>query len=160
MLKVVVSRNISASQQDVWNAWSDFGNIDKFHPAVKSSTIIGGPTTGTGAMRRCKFYDGSSIEERINVHKPLSAIGWTLTVPPGPIKRGDALVELRASSPSETIATFTLTFTMKMGPLGWLLGNLAVKGVMKKALNQLLKSLDDHLRTGDLVGKDGVLQAA
>lgn len=160
MPKVVVSRIISAPQQAIWNTWSDFGNIDKFHPAVKTSTIIGSPKDGKGAMRQCEFYDGSSIKERITVHNPLSAIGWMLTTPPGPIKRGDALVELQPRGPSETIATFTLTFTMKMGPVGWLLGNLVVKRVMKKTLNQLLQGLDDHLRTGQRVGKDGLLQAA
>ncbi len=158
MPEVIVTSVIPHSQQAVWDAWADFGNIDIFHPAVKSSRIIGGPPNGRTAARRCDFYDGSSIEEQITVFNPPSSIGWALTAPPGPIKKGDALVQLEAQTPTQTRVTFTLTFTMKLGPVGWLLGVLVVKGAMKKALTQLLKGLDDHLTTGKRVGDKGVLE--
>ncbi len=160
MPTVIVTTILPHSQQAVWDAWANFGNVDMFHPAVKSSRIIGGPSSGRNAARRCDFYDGSAIEEKVTVFDPPYSIGWALTKPPGPIKKGDALVELKAQSPSQTRVTFTLTFSMKLGPVGWLLGVGVVKGAMKKALIQLLKGLEDHLATGKRVGDKGVLEAA
>lgn len=159
MSQIVVTALINQPQQAVWDAWADFGGIEQFHPGVKASNIISIQKTGIGTVRRCEFYDGSAIEERLNVVAAPSDIGWTMTKAPGPLKSGDALVHLEARGPSQTLAIFTLVYTMKMGPIGALLGATVVKSAMKKALGGLMKGLEDHLKTGKRVGKNGVLAA-
>ncbi|GAB4140651.1 MAG: hypothetical protein Tsb0016_07920 [Sphingomonadales bacterium] len=159
MPQVVVSALINQPQQAVWDAWADFAGIEKFHPGVKASNIISIQKAGTGTVRRCEFYDGSAIEERLSVVAAPSSIGWAMTKAPGPLKSGDALVQLEARGPNQTAVIFTLDYAMKMGPIGALLGATVVKGAMKKALGGLLKGLEDHLKTGKRVGKNGALAA-
>lgn len=148
------------ASEAVWHAWADFGAIERFHPAVKTSRLIGGPNEGTGAVRRCDFYDGSIIDEELTVFQPMTRIGWNMLNAPGPLKSGQALVTLESHGAVQTRVTFELSFKMKLGPIGFLLGNSVVKTAMTKTLTGLLTGLDDHLRTGRKIGKGGGLEPA
>lgn len=160
MAQLAISRTVPHSIDAVWRAWADFGGIERFHPAVEKSRIIGGPSEGTGAIRRCDFYDGSMIEEKLTVFQPMTRIGWEIVSAPGPLKSGEALVTLERRDPAATHIEFVLNFRMKLGPVGVLLGNTVVKAAMKKTLTSLLRGLDDHLRTGRSIGQAGVLGPA
>ncbi len=44
--------------------------------------------------------------------------------------------------------------------MGWLMAKLMMEGQFKKNLSNVLQGLDDHIRTGKVVGKNGELLEA
>lgn len=160
MVEVTISRRINAGINNVWNAWFDFGNIHSFHPGVKHSSIIAGPSSGVGAARRCDLYDGTHTEEVVTDFEFDSYMTWEMTEMPFPLKAADVRLDFDENGKESTDLVMTFRADLKLGPVGWLLGQLVVKRLVKKNLGKVLDSLNDHFRTGQLVGKDGVLLEA
>ncbi len=65
-MKILVTKPINASRETVWNHLSEFENIHKFHPLLKSSGYIEGSCDhSSGSTRQCNMIDGSYLKERI-----------------------------------------------------------------------------------------------
>lgn len=160
MLTVRHSRNIHASTQTLWNVLKEIDGIHKFHPAVSSSPLVGLQKEGLGAERQCNFYDGSHIKEKVTSwHEGLSA-AFTVSEMNMPLKELYGRFRLTPTSPGSSKIEFVVQFTPKFGVLGWLMAQLLTKPMMKRMLKQTLKGLDDHVSTGALIGRNGVLLSA
>lgn len=145
MPKISLVHEMTASQEAVWNAWADFGNIADFHPGLKRSAIIKGPETGPGATRVCEQHDGTKVNERITIFEPQSRISWLLESPPNPLKAGTVTVSLMSVGPERTRVQMDFDITMGVGPFGPVIYHLAAKNVIKKNLTEVLVALDEYL---------------
>ena len=68
MKKTLIKRSITinASNQKVWNALADFGNVQNLSPNIKKSYLTSGDSIGLGSTRHCDFYSmGAAVEEKI-----------------------------------------------------------------------------------------------
>lgn len=160
MHQVIVAREIKADLDTVWAVLDDFAGIYKYNPGVESSKITKGKTTGVGTQRICNFYDGTSLKETITHYNVKQGYAFDLSDFSLPLKMGRTEFAIKSDSAHVTTVTVTLSFIPKFGPLGWLMGKLLMKPMLGKALAGLTKGLDDHIRTGKIVDKDGQLQAA
>jgi hypothetical protein len=69
-MKILVTRNIPRDTASVWQILSDYSNIHRFHPLLKTSGFIEGScTTEPGATRQCDMLDGSFLKERVTEWK-------------------------------------------------------------------------------------------
>ena len=160
MHNVTVKTQMTHAVEDVWHVLDDFGAIYAFNPAVESSNIIGTKTTGKGARRICNFYDGSSLKETITQYSPNKGFSLELSDFALPLKTATAHFRLVPMPNGQSVLSITMAFQPKFGPLGWLMAKLIMRPLLTKALRGLSKGLDDYMRTGRQVGKDGVLLAA
>lgn len=65
MINVEKTVLVKAGINQVWDIVSDMGGVYKYHPLVKKSPVLSENAVGIGATRRCEFYDGSSVVEKI-----------------------------------------------------------------------------------------------
>jgi hypothetical protein len=64
-MQVYVSRQISLPAEDLWRHLSDFSGVVRFHPFVETADQLSASNEGVGARRKCNFYDGKSVVERV-----------------------------------------------------------------------------------------------
>ena len=64
-LKVVEKIEIKAPAKVVWAEAGDFGDLGKWHPAVKTTEILEGKDNHKGAVRLLTLQDGGTIKERL-----------------------------------------------------------------------------------------------
>ena len=155
MHTVTVKKEINTASSKVWQVLDDFGSIFKYNPGVKTSAILGDLKTGAGAKRICNFYDGSSLKETIFDYQPGISYSFELSDFALPLKTARTHFRLLAKTQHSCEVSISLEFQPKFGPLGWLMAKLLIKPMMTKALKGLAKGLDDHIKTGKLIGKDG-----
>lgn len=158
MISVKRVATINAPANKLWDAIKNFDEIHKFHPMVKSSPIIGTKRQGVGAERDCNFYDGTKVSERITSWQ--EGTGYSVEVlefTSMPLKEMHGRLRVTPVSATESTIHFELMYTVKYGPLGWLMGQLMMKPMMKGMLKKVVNSLNEHVVTGNLVGENGVL---
>ena len=138
---VTVKTVINAPASKVWEAWDDFGNIDRFNPNVKRSFLIGGSAdTGLGATRQCDLADGRNhIKERIVEYIPHRSMVVDIYAGTIPLKSATAAIQLRALGGIQTELTFTMDFVPKMGLIGRLLAPL-MKPQFRKQISGLVNA--------------------
>ena len=152
-----VTRTIHASSDRVWDAFDNFSGIAAFHPAVERSPALNEIERGVGAQRECHFYGGGSVKEVVIESQPGRQLKVEIyEMGPFPLKKAIADIDLMPKG-DNTDVTFTMNFTPKFGPLGWLMGKTVMKSKFSKIFDSVLKGLDDHLRTGQLIGRKGEL---
>ena len=160
MHNVKVTREMDSNAATIWRYLDDFGSIYKYHPGVESSEILGKKITGPGAIRQCNFYDGTSIKEKISHYDEGRSYTLELSDYAMPFKSAEAHMEVTPTSADKSKLSISLKFVPKFGPIGWLMGKLLMKPMMTKALKDLTKGLDDHIRTGQFIGSKGKLLTA
>jgi len=132
--------------EPAWAAIDDFGNISAFHPEVAASHTLTEQATGEGAKRLCRFENGAEIKEKITRYQPGS--GYTVTIYDTgtfPIKSGTGRLYLKPTEDGRTEVEFELEFEPKFGPLGKLLGTLAMKPRFEKILASVIRGLEAHV---------------
>ncbi len=157
MIKVEKTVLIKAGINKLWNIISDVGGVYKYHPLVNNSPVLSTNSSGIGATRRCEFYDGTSIVEKIVGLKEGEEMKVTLSEFSLPLKSAEATMRLEKASDKSTYVTIQMSFEMKYGVFGKLMGFFAIRPVMKMTFSKVLKGLNDHATTGQLVGKKGAL---
>ena len=149
MPKVTLKRTIEAPVSRVWDSWNDYANIDKFNPNLKRSFLINdNGDTGLGATRQCDLSDGRNyIRERIVDYVPEERL--TLDIYDGtlPLKRTQAIIEMRPLGPSRTELSFTMDFTPKFGILGRLMVPM-MKPQFRKLLGRLVDGNKAYVESG------------
>jgi hypothetical protein len=112
-----------------------------------------------GAQRICHFYDGTSLKETIVRYEPGRGYSFDLSNFELPLKQATSHFDLARISNGRSRITVTLEFIPKFGPLGWVMGKVMMRPMLLRALRDLTRGLDDHMRTGAIVGKGGALLA-
>ncbi len=150
-----VSMRINLSSSDLWKALSQFDQIHLFHPMVSEASLLSQSNQGVGAKRRCDFYDKSSLVEEIKEWVEGKSYTVKLSeITAMPIKEADATISLESLYSEITLASFEMRFTPKFGPLGWMMGKLMMQPMMKKMFMKILKGLEQHALTGEIIGEN------
>lgn len=63
--KIVTVIKTHKTPDHIWRSLSDFGNIQEYHPMVKSSRLLSSPKDKIGAERECTFTDNSQVKEKV-----------------------------------------------------------------------------------------------
>lgn len=154
MHEVKVDRVIDISADRAWAIIDDFGGIYRFHPLVERSPIKNGVSSGLGAERVCHFHDGSRITEQIIDYTAGEAYEVEITDPGNfPLETAIARLAVEPLGDARSRVSFHMAFTPKFGPLGWVMGKTVMARQFKKILGQVLAGLEQHAKTGEIVGR-------
>lgn len=159
----VVSKTMTVNlpADKVWTILSDFGGLHKFHPKVKNSPLLTEDGPGLNCTRRCEFYDGSSVVERVTHWDEGKGFTMEMSDFSMPILTATARMEVTPVSQSKSDVTILMDFVPKFGPIGVIMANVMMRPFMKSVFAQVIKGLEWHGQTGQLVGEDnGHLAAA
>lgn len=157
MHTITTSRSIDAPAARVWELLSDFGGIEMFHPSVQRSPIVNGVSSGLGAQRVCHFYNGSTVKETIVRFHDERLFEVELSEYSLPLNCACFRMEVVPSADGGALARITFWFAVRFGVLGWVLGKVLIEWLVRRDAARVLKGLDDHLRTGRIVGRGGKL---
>lgn len=141
MSKVIVSKRVNASVEDVWKSWDDFGNIYKYNPALKASRLLSrsDAPTRVGTQRQCDMADGKNwVREEVIEYKPGKSMKIDVYDGSLPLKSMTASIEIEEISKQRSRVRFTADFVPKFGIIGRLMAPL-----MKRQFEPLLQSLLD-----------------
>jgi ribosome-associated toxin RatA of RatAB toxin-antitoxin module len=150
------TRRVHASPEAVWALVADVTTIDRYHPSVKSADLLSPAATGVGATRRCNFHDGSDVREEVVEMEEGRRVKLALSEFSLPMKRIEAEFQVAPADDGLADVTFTVSYEVKYGPLGRLLGATVVRKQLRAMTARVVAGLDHHLRTGERVGQDFV----
>ena len=157
MQKISKTVTMEIPATKIWEIMADFQGVDKYHPIVERVDQIGTKETGLGAMRVCNMYDKSSVKEEITHWVERKELTVKLTEAGIPAKSANATMRVEPSGAGHSEVTLEMELDMKYGILGKAMAAVMMRPMMKKIFGKVLKGLNDHASTGQLVGKDGVL---
>lgn len=121
-MELIITQKINASSAEVWKLVSDFENIHRFHPLLKSSGFISGSCTHeTGATRQCEMLDGSYLREKITDWKDDSHYSIEVFETTLPIKESTATLGVSVISSNRSLAYMSITLKAKYAILSPLL---------------------------------------
>ena len=155
-MQVNVSRRISLPAREVWRHLADFSGVARYHPFVETADQLSENNDGVGARRKCNFYDGNSVVERVIEWEQGRRQRIELSEISMPMKRAVAEFNLVQRGERETEVTMSMNFTPKFGPMGALMGVMMMKPMMRKMFGGILQGLEHHARTGEIIGQGGV----
>lgn len=154
MSKLTVTRTLSHPPEHVWALLDEFGGVHRWSAGVESSPINAGtPERGVGAERTCQLYDGNHIQERVTQVIEGRRLALEVVETSMPLKSADGVFELVPTSGGGTELTMTFDYVVKFGLLGRAMDGLMLRRMMTGSLTRLLAALDEHLKTGELIGK-------
>ncbi len=157
MQKLAVKRVLEVPAPAAWEIVDAFGSVYKVNPVVRRTDLIGNKATGRGAQRVCEFYNGQSVKETIVQYDEGQGYTIELSEFSLPLKSVRTRIEVRAVSTYQCEVSFNLEFAPKFGPAGWLMAQLMIKPFLRKALMGFAKGIEDHIKTGKIVGEKGKL---
>lgn len=149
------TRTINAPSSKIWAILSDFSNIQMFHPNVQDVDQLSEVDRGLGAARRCNFYSGGSAVEKI--------IAWdderqfftcTVTELAAPLLDVTAGMRVEEIDPHRSKVHIEMNYTPKWGIFGKILNVLVLRFAMQSTFKKVLKGLELHVETGELIGKN------
>lgn len=144
---------VNIPAEKIWQVLADFSSVEKFATTIDSSPIVGDIQTGLGAKRLCTFNDGSSLVEEIIEFKDGQGFKMALSEFSLPLKEMQAQMGVKKIDDNSCEIYMSADFIVKAGPLGWLLGHLIMRPVMKGVFKKLMSGLAYHCVTGKLVGE-------
>lgn len=153
MIHAIVTRNIEASYDEVWAQLSDLTKVVHYHPDVSRVDVVTSNKEGVGAARICHFFDGTSLKETVteadDKHVKLQLSEFTV-----PMKEFYIEMDAKVISERITEVTYHLSYTVKYGPLRYLMGVTLINPEMKTLVASVLLGIDDHIH-GRPVKKTG-----
>ena len=157
MSKIQVVKRVQAVPSHVWNILADYGAVSNFHPFVQRSYTQSAAERGVGAVRKCEFYDGNHVVEKVTSWQEGRAMTIEIVEGTMPLSRAEAKITVDDGLDGTTIVTMNMDVTPK-GVMGAMMG--PVMGIMfRRMLTKLLDGLDHHARTGEIVGRKGSVEA-
>lgn len=153
MPSVRATRTINASTSKIWTVLSDYSNIQVFHPNVEYVDQLSEDDRGLGAKRRCNFYDGTSAVEEIIEWKEGQSFTVTVTESTVPATNVTAVMEISKRNAHQSEVYIEMRYTPKWGVFGKIVNVLILRMAMRHVFNKVLKGLQHHVETGELIGK-------
>ena len=126
----------------------DFASVEQFATTIKYSPVINGIESGLGAKRKCTFNDGSSLVEEIVAFQEGQSFTMELSEYTLPLKSMSAQMKVTPIDENSSELRMSSDFVVKAGPLGWLMGFLLMKPMMKGVFTKLMTGLAYHTTTG------------
>ena len=155
MTTVSFSHPIPVAVTEVWPALAAYEAVDRYHPLVERVSMSSEEARGLGACRTCHMYDGTSVDERVVDWQDGHGFKVELSNFSMPLKSAVAEMKVRSTGERASEGSIAMEFVVKGGPLGGVMGQLVMKPMMRRMFGQVLRSLEHHVVTGDLIGKDG-----
>ncbi len=138
MPEFTITRQIPARVEKVWAVLDDFGNIARWNPGVKASTLTSAGPVGEGSTRHCDFAPLGGVNERIETYVPNERMTINL-YETFKLPISDGLADFKLAAKGDT-TELTLRYTYTPNRLG-----RAVKGTTDKQLRKGLGGLVDAL---------------
>jgi len=102
---------LDMSPADVWAIVSDFGRLQDWHPVVVATEITHGTDNVPGAIRRLRFVNGGTLDERLTAYEPQNRLlRYTITAGEFPVSDYLTTIEIKAL-PDRKKALFSWTGT-------------------------------------------------
>jgi uncharacterized protein YndB with AHSA1/START domain len=141
---------INASRENVWVALADLANVQNFSPGVAKSYYTSEERDGLGATRVCDLLPMGKVSEEVIEFEENSLLTFAVEplekMPPMTNWRGIFTVK---DSPTGVVTSMTLSYGMKLGPIGWLMNQMMLKKQFNKVLPMVLGGLKRHVETGE-----------
>ncbi len=154
MYRVSANKTVMVPVKRVWDLISDFGMIYRYHPSVKSSPIITKKEHGIGVKRQCEFYDKSMIVEEVTGWDEGRSLTFEIVeASKMPLKMAKATMSVSPIDGDVSEVTLSMDYVVKYGLIGRLMDLVMMKRMMRNMFHTILRGLDHHLLTGDLVGE-------
>ena len=157
MSKIIVSKRVNASIEDVWSSWDDFGNIYKYNPGLKASRLLSSADVPTrvGTLRQCDMADGKNwVREEIIDYKPGRSMKIDVYDGSLPLRSMTVNIEFEEITEQRTRVRFTAEFEPKFGIVGKIMAPL-----MKRQFEPMLQALLDGNAKYVEQGKDVAIAA-
>ena len=145
--------NVQASK--IWEVLKDFGGVENFAVEITTSPIINNIKSGIGAKRKCTFTNGSSMVEEITEYKEGKGFKMDISEYSLPLNSMVSEIWVKEIDSKNSEIYMATDFVVKGGPLGWLMGALMMKPMMKGVFKNLMTGLAFYSVTGKRV--DGKL---
>jgi len=145
---------VKVPAEKIWQVLEDFSSVERFATTIQSSPIISDIRSGVGAKRRCTFSDGSSLVEEIIDFQQDQGFKMTLSEFSLPLKSMHAEMRVKAIDANSSEIYMSSDFVVKAGILGWLMGLLVMRPVMRAVFKKVLSGLAYHGATGKSLDKD------
>lgn len=146
MKSVRIERTLDASRERVWATLADFGGVGRWNPNLASAELLGGPSEGLGARRRCNMKDGKNhIEEVVTGWVEPSRMEIEVTDGTMPFATALISVQLAAVGATQTRVTLTMSYKTKATFAGAAM-NLMAGPMLRRMLGQLLDGLEAEAR--------------
>ncbi len=155
-MQLTINKRLGLSAEDVWTHFADFSGVARFHPFVETADQLSEQNEGVGARRKCNFYDGNSVVEKIIEWEQGRRMNVELSEMSMPMKRATVEFIVVPHGDHESDIAITMNFTPKFGLVGAMMGAMMMKPMMRKMLTQVLSGLEHHVRTGETIGRGGV----
>ncbi len=140
--------DIDAKPESVWAVISRFMHIDEFAPQIKSVDALTDGEDGVGSKRRCNFDNGTSVVEEVTQWEENQSYRVRLSeMTAMPLNEMHAELSVEPLDSARTRVTWSMDYSVKYGPFGWLLGQTMMKLMMGKILDGNLKGLADKVRS-------------
>lgn len=149
--RIEVTKRFNVPAEKVWAVLADWGHVDKWHFSVENSPVMNEKAFGLGAKRTCNFYDGTSVVEEIIEYQEGKSFIVAISEFSMPLKSMIAGTKVTVIDENSCDITIDMNFVVKGGPLGWLMGLILVKPMMKNVTKKLLNGLAYHAATEKLV---------
>ena len=144
---------VNISAEKIWQVLEDYSGIEKFAMTIKSSASVNDISSGLGAKRSCTFNDGSSLVEEIIEYQIGQGYKMDISNHSMPLKSMQAEMKVTAIDENSSEIYMSADFVVKGGPLGWVMGQLLMRPVMKGIFKKVMTGLAYHSVTGKLIGK-------
>lgn len=115
--------------------------------------IINKISSELGAKRLCTFNDGSSLVEEIIDYQEGQGFKMEFSEYSLPLKCMLAEMKVTAIDEHSSEIYMSADFVVKAGVLGWLMGHVIMRPVMKSVFKKLMTGLAYHCVTGKRVGE-------
>jgi len=142
---------VNIPAEKVWQALEDYSSIENFAMTIKSSASVNDINTGLGAKRSCTFNDGSSLVEEIIEYQAGQGYRMDISNHSMPLKSMQAEMKVAVIDENSCEIYMSADFVVKGGPLGWVMGQLIMRPVMKSIFKKVMTGLAYHCATGELV---------
>ena len=142
---------VNVSAKEIWQILEDFSSVEKFAATIKTSPIINGVNSGLGSKRLCTFNDGSSLVEEITDYQEGKGYKMILSEYSLPLKSMNSEIMVKEIDANTSELYMSSSFVVKGGPLGWLMGSLIMRPIMKGAFNKVMTGLAYYCVTGNLI---------
>ena len=144
---------VNVPAEKVWQVLEDYNNIEKFAMTIKSSASANEISSGLGAKRTCTFNNGSSLVEEIIEYHEGQGYKMDISNHSMPLKSMQAEMKVTSIDKNSSEIYMSADFVVKGGPLGWVMGQLIMKPVMKAIFKKVMTGLAYHSETGEIISE-------
>ena len=138
MPEFTITRRTSASASDVWAVLNDFGDIQRWAPGVRASSLETEGTVGKGTMRHCAFKPFGSVREEIERYIPNQRMTVKI-FDPKRLPMSGAVADFSLSE-DEHGSEVTLHYRYESNRSGGVFGRLLAK-MMRQGIEDMLDAL-------------------